>query len=139
LAASHQSTRADALRRRLWDFARRAPFSNSASHPIPPLHLEAERPAGRSHLADLCIFDTVICMRTTLDLDDAVLRAAKKRAAEEGKTLTRLIEEALRARLAPGPRSKRHRLQPLTKRGRPVQDVDVEDRDALYERMEGRR
>jgi NAD(P)-dependent dehydrogenase (short-subunit alcohol dehydrogenase family) len=35
-------------------------------------------------------------MRTTLDLDGAVLRAAKKRAAEEGKSLTHLIEEALR-------------------------------------------
>lgn len=77
-------------------------------------------------------------MRTTLELDDAVLRAAKKRAAEEGTTLTRLIEEALRARLAPAPRSRRHRLKPLTKRGRPVPGVDIEDRDALYERMEGR-
>ncbi len=79
-------------------------------------------------------------MRTTLDLDDAVLRAAKKRAAEEGKTLTALIEEALRARLAPRPHSTRpHRLRLLTKRGRPVSGLDLDDRDALYERMEGRR
>ena len=33
-------------------------------------------------------------MRTTLDLDDHVLRQAKKLAAEEGKTLTLIIEEA---------------------------------------------
>ncbi|MEU7145453.1 type II toxin-antitoxin system VapB family antitoxin [Nocardia sp. NPDC046473] len=35
-------------------------------------------------------------MRTTLDLDDALLRAAKQRAARDGRTLTSLIEEALR-------------------------------------------
>lgn len=35
-------------------------------------------------------------MRTTLDLDDALLRAAKQRAARDGQTLTSLIEEALR-------------------------------------------
>ncbi|MFI6165804.1 type II toxin-antitoxin system VapB family antitoxin [Nocardia sp. NPDC051052] len=35
-------------------------------------------------------------MRTTLDLDDALLRAAKQRAARDGRSLTSLIEEALR-------------------------------------------
>ncbi|GAA1639310.1 hypothetical protein GCM10009764_71970 [Nocardia ninae] len=38
----------------------------------------------------------MICMRTTLDLDDALLRAAKQQAARDGRTLTSLIEEALR-------------------------------------------
>jgi hypothetical protein len=79
-------------------------------------------------------------MRTTLDLDEAVLRAAKRRAAEEGKSLTRLIEEALREFLR-GPRPRggaRFRLRLLTKKGRRVPGVDLADRDALYERMEGR-
>jgi hypothetical protein len=79
-------------------------------------------------------------MRTTLDLDDALLRAAKRRAAAEGRTLTSLIEEALRAVLAPKPRRRTaYRLRLLTKKGRPVPDLDLDDRDALYERMEGRR
>lgn len=39
-------------------------------------------------------------MRTTVRLDDALMRAAKVRAAEEGITLTQLIAEALRDRLA---------------------------------------
>jgi hypothetical protein len=79
-------------------------------------------------------------MRTTLDLDGAVLREAKKRAAEEGKTLTRLIEEALRERLAPRRRTQRRfRLHLLTRRGRIIPGTDLADRDALYERMEGRR
>jgi hypothetical protein len=78
-------------------------------------------------------------MRTTLALDDEVLRGAKQRATEERKTLTRLIEDALRLYLeAAVPRPRRFRLRLLTKRGRGVPGVDLSDRDALYERMEGR-
>jgi hypothetical protein len=78
-------------------------------------------------------------MRTTLDIDDAVLMKAKKLAAEEGKSLTRIVEEALHARVAPKRReSKRFRLRMLTKQGKLVPGTDLADRDALYERMEGR-
>lgn len=78
-------------------------------------------------------------MRTTLDLDDDVLREAKKRAAEEGSTLTRLVEEALRQHLTPAKhRDKPFRLKLLRKKGRLVPGTDLADRDALYERMEGR-
>lgn len=41
-----------------------------------------------------------LCMRTTVRLPDDLLRAAKIHAAESGRTLTALIEEALRAALA---------------------------------------
>jgi hypothetical protein len=78
-------------------------------------------------------------MRTTLDLDDAVMREAKKRAAEEQGSLTSLIERALRAYLRPARRPARpFRLKLLTRRGRRVPGVDLDDRDALYERMDGR-
>ena len=79
-------------------------------------------------------------MRTTLDLDDAVLRQAKKLAAEEGKTLTRVVEEALRERVSPHQkrRGKPFKLKLLTKKGRLVPGTNLADRDALYERMEGR-
>lgn len=78
-------------------------------------------------------------MRTTLDLDDAVMREAKKRAADENSSLTSLIERALRAYLRPSRgTAKRFRLTLLTRRGRPVPGVDLDDRDALYERMEGK-
>jgi len=78
-------------------------------------------------------------MRTTLDLDDDLARKAKGRATQDGTTLTAVIEEALRRYLAPAPRTgKPFRLKLLTKRGRPVPGVNVADRDALYERMEGR-
>jgi hypothetical protein len=79
-------------------------------------------------------------VRTTLDLDSGLLRAAKRRAAETGRTLTSILEEALRRYLQPSPaRRGRYRYAPLTKRGRLVPGVDLADRDALYERMEGRK
>lgn len=42
---------------------------------------------------------TLIAMRTTLILDDALLREAKKRAAERGTTVSQVVNEALRAAL----------------------------------------
>ncbi|HEX7247814.1 MAG TPA: ribbon-helix-helix protein, CopG family [Actinomycetota bacterium] len=39
-------------------------------------------------------------MRTTIRLDDALLAEAKAHAAKTGRTLTALIEDALRASLA---------------------------------------
>lgn len=43
----------------------------------------------------------LICMRTTLDLDDSLMKAARQQAAAEGRTLTSLIEAALRVALTP--------------------------------------
>ena len=83
--------------------------------------------------------DPYICMRTTLNFDDRLIRAAKSRAAQEGETLTALIERALRHYL----RGPRHSARPfhadlLTRRGRPVAGVDLDDRHMLHERMDGR-
>ncbi|WP_159623247.1 type II toxin-antitoxin system VapB family antitoxin [Ruania rhizosphaerae] len=39
-------------------------------------------------------------MRTTVNIDDAVLRQARRRAGERGETLGSLVEEALRRVLA---------------------------------------
>lgn len=78
-------------------------------------------------------------MKTTLNLDDQLLRTAKKVAAERGVTLTRVIEEALRAALVPPPdRKPRFRLRWTPVRGRRPPDVDIADREALYARMEAR-
>jgi len=78
-------------------------------------------------------------MKTTLNISDPILRAAKVRAAETGQTLTRLIETALRDHLASTSHGQADfRLELLVKRGRLVPGVTVNDRDALYEIMEGR-
>lgn len=78
-------------------------------------------------------------MKSTLNLDDGILRAAKVRVAETGKTLKRLIENALRDHLATATTGRGHsRLQLLVKHGQVVPGVTVDDRDALYEWMEDR-
>lgn len=78
-------------------------------------------------------------MRTTLNLDDGLLRRAKERAAREGTTLTRLLEIALRRYLAPAPRNaNRFKLVLKTRKAGPLPGVDIADRDSLYERMEER-
>jgi hypothetical protein len=79
-------------------------------------------------------------MRTTLDLDDELLDAARRRARDSGITLTRLIEQALAAVLAtrsqPGAP---FRLEWKTHRGRLLPGVDLADRDSLYDAMDGRK
>ena len=40
------------------------------------------------------------CMRTTIDIDDALLQAAKSHAARERKTLKAVVEQALRELLS---------------------------------------
>jgi ribbon-helix-helix CopG family protein len=47
----------------------------------------------------------LFCMRTTLDLNDELMRQIKHRAADEGLTLRELFEQALRSHLAGRPRS----------------------------------
>jgi hypothetical protein len=79
-----------------------------------------------------------ICMRTTLNLDDALLGAAKRRALETGRTLTAVIEDALRAALGRRPATERERVESLpTYRGGGLQPgVDLDDSGALLELME---
>lgn len=79
-------------------------------------------------------------MRTTLDLDDRILAAAKRRARERGTTLTAVVEEALAATLAQrASRGRRYHLRWKTHRGRLLPGIDVTDRDSLFDAMDGRR
>ena len=86
----------------------------------------------------LCPRHMLLCMRTTLDIDDHLYRAAKVKAAKEGKTLTRVVEEALREYVAPNGPSKPFKLRWVTERGQLLPGVNIDDRDSLYEIMEGR-
>jgi hypothetical protein len=75
-------------------------------------------------------------MRTTLDLDDALMRRAKKLAAERGTSLTALIEESLRERLArPARPARRKKLH--TFRGDGLQPgVELSDTSALLDLLD---
>jgi hypothetical protein len=79
-------------------------------------------------------------MRTTIRLDDQLLREAKKRAAERGTTLTAVIEDSLRqalARRVPSRRRRKFRL-PTFNGGGTLPGVDLDNSAALLDIMEGR-
>jgi hypothetical protein len=76
-------------------------------------------------------------MRTTIKIDDALLAEAKLRAAESGRTLNAVVEDALRQAFAraSGQRGERPEL-PVFRGSRVVPGVDLDDSAALLELME---
>jgi len=77
-------------------------------------------------------------MRTTLDLNDELLRAAKRQAADRGVSLKQVVEDALHSQLKDLPRQTGYRLQWRTERGKLQPGVRLDDRDALFDLMDGR-
>jgi hypothetical protein len=81
-------------------------------------------------------------MRTTVRLNEALLRRAKEEARRRGETLTSLIEQGVRLSLAGGqPRGEPARRPPLPVsrvRGGTLPGVDLDDSAQLLDRMEGR-
>ncbi len=77
-------------------------------------------------------------MRTTVRLDDALVKEAKVRAAEQGITFTQLIDESLRERLSVRPRRAGSRPLELPSYGkgglRP--GVDLSDNRAVRDLMD---
>jgi hypothetical protein len=76
-------------------------------------------------------------MKTTLNIDDTVLAELRREAAHQGRTMSEMVETAVRLLL----RAQRKRVAPLPPL--PTFDgggelVDITDRDALYQAMEGR-
>jgi hypothetical protein len=78
-------------------------------------------------------------MRTTIRFDETLLRAAKKRAADTGRTLTAVIEDALRRVLAEWPPVKAEtRPIPTYGAGGTLPGVDLDDSAALLDVMDDR-
>jgi Arc/MetJ family transcription regulator len=77
-------------------------------------------------------------MRTTIDLSDELLRLAKRRAVDEGTTLKAVFEDALRRYLEPRRPRSGYRLSWRVESGRLQPGVDLDDRDALFDLMDGR-
>jgi plasmid stability protein len=78
----------------------------------------------------------LICMRTTINLPDALTQAAKRRAAEEGRTFTSIVEEGLRTVLEARP--ERHPAPELPAYGDPSGRflVDPSDRVAVWQALD---
>ena len=78
----------------------------------------------------------VLRMKTTLNIDDTVMAELKREAARQNRTMSELVETALRLLLAA--QRKRGKIPTLPKFRSGGILVDVADRDALYHAMEGR-
>ncbi|MBV8206907.1 MAG: DUF2191 domain-containing protein [Acidobacteria bacterium] len=78
-------------------------------------------------------------MRTTVRLSGELLRRAKRRAAEQGRTLTSLLEEGLRAVLSEPPHARREIVRlPVSKAaGGTLPGIDLNRSADLEDRMDG--
>lgn len=75
-------------------------------------------------------------MKTTLNIDDTVMAELKREAARQGRTMSEMVETALRLLLLS--QRKRGTIPALPKFHSGGTLVDIADRDALYQAMEGR-
>ncbi|GAB4108234.1 MAG: hypothetical protein Kow001_04380 [Acidobacteriota bacterium] len=75
-------------------------------------------------------------MKTTLNIDETVMAHLKQEAARQGRTMSDLVETALRLLLQRRPTA--GELPPLPTFRSGGARVQIEDRDALYQAMEGR-
>ena len=83
----------------------------------------------------------VFHMKTTLSIDDTVMRRLKETAAARGTTMSALVEAGLRRILAtnPEPNGESANLKPLPCWDGGAPNVDIADRDELYRAMEEER
>lgn|SRR5438552_13842752 len=85
------------------------------------------------------ITDMVCHMKTTLNIADPVMARLRREAAHQNKTMSELVEGALRLFFQTGQQLKKKKLRPLPSFHGGGFRVDIADRNALYDAMEGRR
>ena len=79
----------------------------------------------------------LLCMRTTMDISDDLMRRAKKKAADDGVPLRDVVEDALRRYLSEKPAASGYKLKWTTESGELMPGVDLDDRDSLFDLMDG--
>jgi hypothetical protein len=79
----------------------------------------------------------LVCMRTTINLPDGLAEAAKAKAAAEGTTFTKLVEEGLRVVLE-GEGADGAASEPLPAYGDPGGTIliDLTDHDAVWNALD---
>ena len=94
---------------------------------------------GALHLATFLTYcrtpGMVFHMKTTLNIDATVMAKLKRESARQGRTMSELVETALR--LLFRSQKKRGDLPPLPTFRSSGTLVDIADRDALYHTMDG--
>jgi len=77
----------------------------------------------------------MVChMKTTLNISDVTMGQLRREAARQNRTMSELVEAALRALLQP--RNKKTELPPLPEFSTGGARVNIANREALYEVME---
>ena len=115
---------------------RRLESSNRVQHFKTFQSSESKR---KTLLTDFCFSSMLLCMRTTLNLDDRLYQAAKIKAASEGTTVTQVIQDALKEFLhRPNQTRSKYKLRWPTQKGRLLPGVNPDDRTSLYDAMDGR-
>jgi hypothetical protein len=76
-------------------------------------------------------------MKTTLNIDDTVMERLRKESARQGRTMSELVEAALRLFFRASKRKPRE-LPDLPSFDSGGALVDIADRESLYGAMEGR-
>jgi hypothetical protein len=102
------------------------------------------RPGSRTHVGAAALSaltarhtsDMVFHMKTTLNIDDSVMARLRRESARTGRTMSELVETALRRLLQAKPDATE--LPPLPSFTSGGALVDIADREALYQAMEGR-
>ena len=89
-----------------------------------------------SDFPSIHIGDMFFHMKTTLNIDDTVMAQLKREVARQGRTMSELVETAPRNLFRA--QKKTADLPPLPVFHSGGVLVDVADRDALYQAMEGR-
>jgi Ribbon-helix-helix protein, copG family len=78
----------------------------------------------------------VFHMKTTLNIDETVMRQLKREAARQERTMSELVETALRSLFQSQKEAVDLSSLPVYRSGGVL--VDIADRDALYQAMESR-
>ena len=88
-----------------------------------------------------CIsIDMLVCMRTTMNLPDSLMQKVRERADSTHRTVTSLVEQALRELLA-SDEDQRESEEALPTYASPSTRplVDIDDRDQLYAALDAER
>lgn len=75
----------------------------------------------------------LVCMRTTLNLDDELLRRARAEAARKGATLTSLIEDGLALLLDRRQAERGTHTLPVWRGSRVLPEINFDDSSAVWE------
>ncbi len=115
-----------------------APASCGARHGSQQKRRNQRCGEGRCKIAYSHLTDMVSHMKTTLNIDDTVMTRLRREANRQGRTMSELVEMALRLLFqSAGPKSKT-KLPPLPRMHSGGHLVDIADRNALYQAMEGK-